>query len=245
MALDIITAPNLRVTHGFIGRTGGFSQAPFDSLNLGLNTDDDMKAVERNHSLVLRHFNSNSKHVCTLRQIHSNRVLEGKASWFEEQADAIVSNDPELLLVINIADCLPILFHDPIKGVVAAAHCGWGGTLKRIASNTLAKMVSLYGSEPKDIQVAMGMCIRDYQVGYEVIASFVSAGFPQEVYRQVAGKYYLDLVAANYTTLTAIGVLEKNIWDSGLCTFSDAGRFFSHRRDNGQTGRHWAVIHLN
>ncbi len=245
MALDIITAPNISIDHGFIGRSGGFSQTPFDSLNLGLNTDDDVKTVERNHNLVLGHFNSNREHVCMLRQVHSDRVLEGKVSWFEEQADAIVTNSPELFLVINIADCLPILFHDPIKGVIAAAHCGWGGTLKRVAGKTLAEMTALYGSEPRNIQVAMGMCIRDYQVGYEVIASFLSAGFPQDVYSKLEGKYYLDLAAANYITLTDVGILKKNIWDSGLCTFSDAKRFFSHRRDKGQTGRHWAVIRLD
>ncbi len=239
---DIITAPNICVPHGFIARRGGFSQAPYESLNLGLNTDDDSRALEKNHSLVLDHFNKSFEHACVLKQIHSDRVLEGKPSWFKEQADAIVSNKSELLLVVSVADCLPILFHDPVQQVVAVAHCGWRGTVKNIASKTLQKMSLLYASKPKNIQIAMGMCIRKYQVGHEIITSFLKAGFPQNIYYKVNGKYYLDLAAANYATLIGSGALEKNIWDSGLCTFSDEQRFFSHRRDNGRTGRHWAVI---
>ncbi len=247
MTLDIITAPNISVPHGFIGRTGGFSQAPYNSLNLGLNTDDNIKVVEKNQDLVLGYFDKDRQSTCLLKQIHSDRVVEGKSSWFEEEADAIVSSDSQLLLVIGIADCLPILFHDPIKKVVAAAHCGWRGTVKGIVSKTLKKMVALYDSNPSNVQVAMGMCIqaRSYQVGYEVITNFLEANFPQNVYSGKEGKYYLDLVAANYNLLISEGVLPQNIWDSGLCTFSDAKRFFSHRRDKGRTGRHWAVICLS
>ena len=231
----------------FIGRTGGFSQAPYNSLNLGLNTDDDLKAVEKNQDFVLGYFGKDRQSTCLLKQIHSDRVIKGQPSWFEQEADAIVSNDPQLLLVIGIADCLPILFHDPIKNVIAAAHCGWRGTVKGIASKTLEKMISLYSSNPSDVQVAMGMCIqaKNYQVGYEVIANFLEADFPHNVYFKREGKYYLDLVAANYSSLVNEGVLPQNVWDSGLCTFSNAKQFFSHRRDKGKTGRHWAVICLS
>lgn len=244
MPLDIITAPNINTSHGFIARSGGFSQKPHHSLNLGLNTKDNLRDVEQNQDLVLKYFNSDRQHACMLKQIHSDDVLEAKPSWFEQTGDAMVSNAPQLLLIIKIADCLPILFHDPSKKVIAAIHCGWRSTVKGIVNKTIQKMCSLYSSKPADITVAMGMCIRKdkYQVGDEVISSFLAAGFPKNVYTQIKDNYYLDLALANRTALLEAGITENHIWDSGLCTFNNQQRFFSHRRDKGQTGRHWAVI---
>jgi YfiH family protein len=138
-----------------------------------------------------------------------------------------------------------VLFHDPITGAVGAAHCGWRGTVEEIAAKTLDKMATLYGCDPAEVRVAFGPSIlaANYQVGAEVVAAFRAAGFPKHVYTpDGTGRFLLDVAAANRWLLLQSGVQSANLWESGLCTYGDPVRFFSHRRDNGKTGRHWAVI---
>ncbi len=248
--LDIITAPNISVSHGFLARKGGVSEGHYKGLNLGLSSGDSEEKVAENREIVLREFGKTQASTCAFHQIHSDKVLTASGCWFEEHADASVTDNPELFLVISVADCMPVLFHDPVKQVVGAAHCGWRGTVERIAAKTVAKMEADYGSRAEDIQVAMGMGIRQksYQVGAEVVEAFVEAGFERDDVAMVdpedAKRFRLDVAAANKIQLLEQGVLEENLWDSGLDTYEDSNRFYSHRRDKGLTGRHWACIQL-
>ncbi len=246
--LDLLTAPNLGVPHGFTVRTGGVSAVPYDSLNLGLSSGDAPEQVAENRRRVMAAFGVTEGEVCAFHQVHSARVIKGAPTWFEREADASVTDDPKLLLVVSVADCLPLLFHDPVKGVVGAAHCGWRGTVKGIAGEVVRKMGALYGSDPRNIRVAAGPGISAprYQVGEEVAQAFADAGFPEHVsYPDDKGRFRLDIAAANRWALRRAGVLPENVWRSGWCTYSDAARFYSHRRDAGKTGRHWAAIKLS
>lgn len=243
--MDLIRAPNLNVPHAFTTRLGGVSEGPFASLNLGLSSGDEETPVAENRRRVLAAFGADEGGACAFHQVHGARVLEGRPSWFEEEADAVVSDTPGLLLVVSTADCLPVLFHDPVTGAVGAAHCGWRGTLQGIAARALTTMIALYGSDPAVVQVAFGPSILapNYQVGAEVVAEFQDAGFPDSVYTpDGSGRFLLDVAAANRWLLLQNGVQPANLWESGLCTYADPARFYSHRRDRGRTGRHWAVI---
>jgi len=248
--LDIIKAPNISVKHGFLGRKGGISEGHYEGLNLGLSSGDTEDKVAANRQIVLQEFGKSQQQTCAFHQIHSDKILSASGTWFEHQADASVTDDPELFLVVSVADCMPVLFHDPVKNVVGAAHCGWRGTVQEIAAKTVQKMQDDYGSSVKDIQVAMGMGIRQesYQVGAEVVSEFTEAGYSQDdvayVDTEVSDRFRLDVAAANRIQLLDKGILQENLWDSGLDTFTDDSRFYSHRRDKGLTGRHWAVIHL-
>ena len=248
--LDIITAPNISVTHGFLGRSGGVSEGHYEGLNLGLSSGDTEEKVGKNRQIVLDSFGKSQEQTCAFHQIHSDRILSASSTWFEEQADASITDDPDLFLVVSVADCLPVLFHDPVKKVVGAAHCGWRGTVQGIAAKTVQKMQEDYGSKAENIQIAMGMAIRQdsYQVGPEVIDQFVGAGYAESdvAYSDTSAenRFRLDVAAANRLQLLDAGIKSENLWDSGLDTFTDADRFYSHRRDKGLTGRHWAVIHL-
>lgn len=247
MTLQAFTAPNIRVPHAFLGRQAGVSPAPFASLNLGLSSGDSEANVAANRAKALEFFGSSQASVCAFHQIHSARVLDASPSWFEQEADAAVTNNPALTLIVSVADCLPILFYDAEAQVIGAAHCGWRGTAQRIASVTVRKMVEDYGATVDNIQIAMGMGIRQlhYQVGAEVIDSFNTAGFPDNIaYPDEEGRFRLDVAGANRWDLLEAGISEAAIWDSGLCTFSDPINFFSYRRDKGTTGRHWAMIKL-
>lgn len=243
--MDFVRAPNIHVPHGFTTRSGGVSSAPYDSLNLGLSSGDASAPVAENRRRVLAAFGVDEGGACAFNQVHSARVIEGSPSWFEEEADAVVSDTPGLLLAVSVADCLPVLFYDPVTGAVGAAHCGWRGTVAGIAANTLNKMTKLYSSKPEDVHIAFGPSIlrQNYQVGAEVVQEFGSAGFPERVYEpDDSGRYRLDVAAANRWLLLETGVKPENLWESGLCSYADGARFYSHRRDRGRTGRHWAVI---
>ncbi len=243
--MDLLRAPHIPVLHGFTTRVGGVSEGPYSSLNLGLSSGDAEAPVAENRCRVLELFGADEHSTCAFSQVHGARVLTGAPSWFVEEADAAVSNTPGLALVISTADCLPVLFYDPVTGAVGAAHCGWRGTVKGIAAATVHKLIELYGSDPPDLRVAFGPAISkpNYQVGAEVVAEFRRAEFPESIYEpDGTGRFLLDVAAANRWALLGLGVKPEHLWESRLCTYADPERFFSHRRDRGRTGRHWAVI---
>ena len=243
---SLLNAPNLTAPHGFTTRLGGYSEAHFASLNLGLSTGDDPAVVAANRERVLKAFGVTRKQVCVLQQVHGARVVKAQAGWHEVKADAAVTSDPDLLLVIGTADCAPLLFHDPVRGFVGAAHAGWRGTVAGIAANVV-KTLAEGGSSPADLQVAIGPSIAGgcYQVGLEVKEAFDAAGFPESVYAPDGEAHVrLDIIAANRYALTRAGVPGGNIFDLGECTHCDPDRFYSHRRDGLRRGSHWAVIKL-
>jgi YfiH family protein len=245
LAAQLLTVPNLHALHGFTTRAGGVSEGPYASLNLGLSSGDEAGCVAENRCRVLSALGVSRSQVCAVNQVHGNTVLQAAPSWFEYDADALTTDNSELLLVISTADCLPLLFHDPVKRAVGAAHCGWRGTVACIAGKVVKAMGERYGSSPTDLHIAIGPGIRGccYQVGAEVAADFLEAGFPESVFQpDGARRFRLDLAAANRWALGSAGVPEGNVYDTGLCTHCDPERFYSHRRDAGRTGRHWAVI---
>lgn len=241
-----LTSPAISALHGFTTRRGGGSSGPFDSFNLGLSSGDEPKLVEANRDLLLSELGFTREQVCAFNQVHGARVLTGAPSWFTEDADAVTSDDPNLLLVVSSADCLPLLFHDPETGAVAAAHCGWRSTVKGLAGLVVAALAERYGAKAERLRVAIGPGVAGacYQVGHEVKVEFAAADFPAEVFAAdaVVGRHRLDLVAANRWVLEGAGVKAGHIEESGLCTHCESGAFYSYRRDRGRTGRHWAFV---
>ncbi len=243
----VLTAPHLPWPHGFTLRDGGVSEGPFASLNLGLSSGDDPARVEANRRRVLADLGVTRDEVCAFHQVHGARVLDGDPTWFGERADAVVSAVPGRLLVVSVADCLPLLYFDPVSGAAAAAHCGWRGTVAGLAAAVVERLRERYGSRPQDLRVAIGPGIQGacYQVGEEVASAYRLAGFPPELAREDdEGRYRLDLPAANRWLLERSGVPPDAVWSAGVCTHCDEERFFSHRRDAGVSGRHWAFIRV-
>ncbi len=236
----------LPVVHGFTTRAGGVSEGAFGALNLGLSSGDKGTHVEENRDALLSELGFARTAVCAFHQVHGDRVLQGAPSWFSEKADGAVSDDPATLLVVSVADCLPVLLHDPVTGAVGAAHCGWRGTVAGLAASVVQRMERDFGSRPPDLRILFGPGVAGacYQVGPEVVERFRAAGFPDKVAwpDAEAGKYRLDIKAANRWNLEQAGVPAGNIVDSGLCTHCQPERFYSYRRDEGVTGRHWAFI---
>ncbi len=231
-----IQTDHFSVTHGFSSRHGGVSPKPYESLNLG-GTEDLPENIEENRKRALSDLNISFDQVSYLNQIHSSIVCQ--AAVGKQTGDALVTSKKGLAISVGAADCYPVLFHDAKNHVIGAAHCGWKGTLARIVKNTIDEMVNL-GAEKQHIKIAIGqgICAKNYEVSEEVVLKFRDAGFPETCW---SGRQ-LDLLKANQFVALENGVLHENIWAMNRCTTEPD--FFSYRRDNGKTGRMWAVIML-
>lgn len=256
-APETLQSELLAVEHGFTTRRGGVSGGPYDSLNLGLSSGDDRATVERNRDLLLASLGLTRSAVCAFDQVHGVRVLVGRPTWFEEEADAAISDDPDLLVVVSAADCFPVLFHDTTGGAVGAAHCGWRGAAGRLPETVVRAMTATYGTAPEDLHVAVGPGIRGtcYEVSDDVARRFVAAGLGACLVRPAQGEragtapgaghvggWLLDIEAAIRQSLRAAGVAPERIDVMGRCTHCEPELFYSHRRDAGRTGRSWAFV---
>lgn len=239
------------VRHGIFTRQGGSSSAPWASLNMGGNVGDDSSAVRRNHDLMYKALKLNGNRACTVWQVHSADTIVVHAPvagrrWLA-LADGMVTDQPDTPLTMRFADCTPLLFHDPVQGVIGIAHAGWRGTVAGMASHLVETMRQAYGCFPANIRVGIGPCIgpEHYQVGEEVVEA-VQAYFGRAdglIHRSPDdGTAYFDLWAANQLDLERAGIVY--IEQSGISTASHTHEFFSHRAEKGRTGRFGAVISL-
>jgi YfiH family protein len=185
--------------------------------------------------------------VVVLEQVHGDSVLEvdGEQRPGVHAAgkhDALVTIRKDVALGIKTADCAPVLLYDAATGAMAAVHAGWKGTAIGIAARTVEAMSRLYGSRPGDIAAVIGPCIRPccYPVGDDVADAFEKA-FGKDGHL-IGGDRRADMQAANRTWLERAGVLPGKIGVISLCTSCHPDLFFSHRRDNGVTGRHLNFI---
>ena len=233
-------APNIISIHGFSKRTGGSSLGDFAGLNLSERVGDNPDTVLENRRVALSSLGLKLEQVARLQQIHSSLVVQAVPGMVLE-ADALVTKQPGVALVIETADCYPVLLEDRTAGVIGAAHCGWRGTVGKILENTLDQMLEL-GAKLSHIRAAVGpgICGQHYVVGLEVRDQFLKANFPETILEGQDQHWKLDLSAANAWLLEACGVSRDHIWRSEAC--STDTEFFSYRRDAGKTGRMWSII---
>ena len=166
--------------------------------------------------------------MASLKQIHSASTLIATHPGCAGEGDALLTAIPGLPLSVRTADCYPLLLADAKHRAVAAVHAGWRGAADGIVVKTIAKMRVQFGTSPADIVAAIGpgIGVCCYEVGAEVARLF---GLER------AGR--IDLAAANRGQLIEAGVGETHIDVLGGCTFCDAARFYSFRREKKQAGR--------
>lgn len=233
--------------HGFTTRHEGVSRAPYNSLNLGMNTFDSPHNVQGNRSLLARTFGTKAEKLVMVNQCHGTDILvinepNSDFSHFQKlQCDGIVTNQPGVMVAVGVADCLPLLLLDPVKKVAAALHAGWKGTAGNIAAKGVETLVKIFGSNPGDILAALGPCIKSccYEVDEPVRKAFSDGGHAWDRFtvENGAGKWRLDLAAANREQLMAANVREDKIESAPHCVSCQHDWFFSYRRDEGETGR--------
>lgn len=238
-----LTHPKMPVLHGFTTRKGGTSAGPYASLNLGLSSGDEPARVEANRNWLLGQLGIARSQVAAYNQVHGNTVATGEPSWFTADADAATTNTPGTLLVMSVADCLPIVLYDQQTGAVAAIHAGWRGTVAGVTTATVRALSERYDGKAGNIIAVLGPAISaaQYEVGPEVVHAAKMAGLGSAITAERAnGHAQFDVRAANALQLTESGV--NAVYHVNHCTASEPELFYSHRRDAGTTGRHWVFV---
>jgi YfiH family protein len=236
------------VFHAVFTRAGGVSARPYATLNLGHTVGDELAAVEENHKRALGALGLDGEHVVTCHQVHGARVGvvdRDDLGTVQPATDALVTAQPHVPLLLRFADCVPVLFFDPVCRAVGLAHAGWRGLAARVLPATVAALVDLLGCDPRSLWAGIGPAIGRccYEVD-EATSAQVAAACPPgaEIVERRGQCVHLDLHAAARAQLSAAGV--GSIEDSGLCTACRVGEFFSHRAERGRTGRFGIVIGL-
>lgn len=185
-----------------------------------------------------------------LDQIHSNIIqFIDKITKEKLKGDAMITNLPLLLLLIKTADCLPILIIDESRKVIAAVHCGWRGTSKRVVQRVIQGMKDYYGCHPPSLLAAFGPCIgrECYEVGEDVLQNFEKESLSTEFFQELPlreGKYLFDLKGANLSQMVSLGIEERNVFFTDVCTHCHSS-LPSYRRDKDRAGRMLSFIGMS
>ena len=239
-----------RLSHGIFTRQGGVSAVPWESLNVGASVGDDPQAVVTNAERMYGALGWDRAQACTVWQVHGTDVVIAEAPRADlrylAQADILLTDRRNLPLSMRFADCVPVLLFDPVRPAIGIVHAGWRGTLADATGVAVRAMTHAFGTRPADVQAAIGPSIgvECYEVGAEVVAATRTA-FPDAadlIHVQPDGHTHLDLWTANEYALRRAGV--EQIAISGLCTACHTDLFYSHRAEQGKTGRFGAVIAL-
>lgn len=238
------------LTHAVFTRHGGVSRQPYQSLNLSVSVGDDPEDVQANFLTVCRAMDISPEQTAACHLVHGADIIT--VSRANQQpvmgtADGLITQDTGVFLFMRFADCTPLLFFDPVHRAVGITHAGWRGTMQNAAGATIQALQAQFGSQPGNIIAAIGPAIGPccYEVGPEVI----SAG---EAALTNAGNLFtpngrpnharFDMWAANRQQLRQAGVGE--ILESQLCTACRTDLFYSHRAEQGKTGRYGVIIGL-
>ncbi len=251
MPARFLTSSRIPFPHGFSTREGGVSEGPWASLNLGSSVGDDPARVTENLGRLCAEVGVSPQALMTVSQVHGDSIVEARASRREDadvvppplaEADAIWTKAEGVAVGVKTADCVPILLADPEGGRVAAVHSGWRGTELEIAKRAVEALVK-DGARAEGLVAAVGPSIGAccYEVSEELAQRFTER-FGEEVVTRPHGKPHLDLPRAVRRTLREAGLRDENIDVLARCNACEPDVFFSHRRDQGRTGRHLSFI---
>jgi YfiH family protein len=237
----------------FFSSLSGISTGPYQSLNCAFNVGDNIENIKLNRQIICKSFSGPNK-LFTVTQIHSDKVYilkdeSGIDTVIERrlEADCIITKLKNILIGVTTADCVPILFHDPVAEIVGACHAGWKGAFSNLLPNMLDGANKL-GSKVNNIKFWIGPAIR--QKSYQVQKDFFdvwskqSSDFKQFFQIDSEKNYYCDLSGIVKFKLKQLQIPENNIFDQEIDTFSNI-EYFSYRRSNArgeQCGRNISVI---
>lgn len=217
-------------------RAGGVSLGSYASFNIGIRSGDAERAVIANRERLRASLPAAPK---WLRQVHGTVVVDADALADIPEADASVARRPGTVCVIQVADCVPVLFSDRNGQTIAAAHAGWRGLSGGVLENTVERMAV----PPSSVMAYLGPGIgpRAFEVGADVRDAFLAHDAAASVAftPHAPGKWMADLYRLARQRLAALGI--ESVHGGGFCTHSDPKRFFSYRREKA-SGRMAAVI---
>jgi YfiH family protein len=231
---------NQNVVGGFTTRWGGSSETPFDNFNLALHVGDDRKMVLKNRKVLAEELDVEVENIVWMNQVHSDNIQIVEQGGEAIQTDGLITKRRGLVLLVLVADCIPILFYDAVKEIVAVVHAGREGTFQNISGKMITKFKKEFNSNSEDVQVFFGPSIQKkcYEVGKNIVKEFKDKWGVKYIYNTTN----LDLPLLNKDQLLQEGVLVENIKLSRICNHCDEN-YFSYRR-NQKTGRFAGIIFL-
>jgi polyphenol oxidase len=249
---------NPGITAGFTLRDGGYSQTPFSSLNMGFHVNDNPDSVQNNRKAFADKIHFPIQNWVGSKQVHGTHIVKvtkedrGRGALdFETaitDADGIYTKDEDILLTSLYADCVPLYFYSPKNNLIGLAHAGWRGTVGMIGPKMIKLWCQRENTDIKDIKAAIGPAIGEccYEVDEKVIREVKTVLNKDEepaVFTQNEnGKFQLNLQKLNEILFLQVGILPENIMLTDHCTSCENSLFFSHRKDNGKTGRMMSFI---
>lgn len=245
------------ILHFVSTRTGGVSASPYDSLNLSFRSPDKYENVYKNRSILFESLDIPLDCVTLGQQTHSGNVHvvslteKGRGSTSYESAipnsDALVTNIPNICLMVLLADCVPVFFYDSLQKVIGITHAGRVGTENSISVNTIKVLLNDFKCKLENIYVGIGPAIGidKYIINNDAAVNLANSLPPDtKALRTYNNNLSADIALANKEQLIATGLPDANIEVANLCTFSQSNDFFSERRDGKPTGRFGAGIML-
>ena len=228
---------------GFSTRHGGASIGVYKSFNLGYSVGDNPLNVDRNIAKFCESFGFYKANLAKSHQVHGVEVLVVESPGNYEGYDALITNRNGILIAVTVADCVPILLFDAKRKVIAAIHAGWKGSADKIVTKTVERMALEYGTECKNLKAFIGPCIgKDSFEVHDNVAQYFDSTCKKSLIEE--GKFLVDLQKANIDQLIELGLKDGDIEISNYDTYQSTNMFFSHRKENGKTGRMMAAIGL-
>lgn len=240
------------IVHGFSTRSGGVSNGDCAQMNLSFSRGDDPENVLENYRRIAAAIGFDDRSIVCSDQTHTTNVRvvtamdRGKGYLLPKDysdIDALVTNDPSVVLATFYADCVPLYFIDPVHRAIGLAHSGWKGTVNNIAKETLRIMQEQFGTNPAEVLAAIGpsICQECYEVSEDVIDQFRQA-YPEKLWPRLfesgreEGKYQLNLWEACRQNMLRAGMLPEHIEITDVCTCCNPDILFSHRASHGKRG---------
>ena len=189
--------------------------------------------------------NLNCDEITTARQTHSDNIkIINENDYFYDETDALISNKENSLLLMNFADCVPIILYSKKDNIGGIVHAGWRGTAKEILKKTVIKMKDELNVQPKDITALIGPSIGKccFETDEDVFNQLIKNKTDEKLFKKKNSKYYIDLKELNNIQLKELGVENIDICSYCTCCMSDI--FFSYRKEKGITARHSAIIKI-
>ena len=234
--------------HGITTKKGGLSQGYLAETNMKEHPEEEQSILHANRQLFRNEFSLNSEELFYGEQVHGNKiaVLDANSQRYLPGVDGIFTSNKGVNLMAFFADCLPLFFLVPRLPAIGLVHAGWRGTLLNIAGQAVNTIKNKWDLETEDILIGFGPSIGPccYEVNADIRGSFLSQNkaFAQAFSGSRSGHYRFDLKMLNYIQLSECGIPEGNIINNNLCTACERELFYSHRRDNGLTGRMAALL---
>ena len=250
-------------------RHGGVSEGNYASLNINEYCGDSKANTDANRLLLANELGIDANHIIMPHQTHGveSRIIgeefanlpDGVKKMLLEGVDAVMTNIPGMCIGVSTADCIPVLLYDEGHHAAAAIHAGWRGTQARIVHKAVQEMRMAYQTDPTKLKAVIGpgISLDNFEVGDEVYAAFEQAAFDMSAIAEerikrnpnaddpakaFERKWHINLPLANIQMLTHNGVDEANIINTGICTFDNAGNYFSARRLGIDSGRIYTGI---